>query len=78
VIYVDDTDVVHQTYLRGGRATIREVRSEQGRLRLWVEEVPGASWTWKYLAPMQEELRDTYGSLRAGKHALRPEDARDE
>ena len=78
VIYVDDTDVVHQTYLRGGRATAREVRSEQGKHVLWVEESPGATWTWEHLAPMQEELREAYGSLRAGKYILRPQDAREE
>jgi hypothetical protein len=78
MIYVDDTDVVHQTYLRGGRATVREVRDEQGQHVLWVEEVPGAAWTWEYLAPIQEELRQAYGSLRTGKHVLRPRDVRDE
>jgi hypothetical protein len=78
VIYVDDTDVVHQTYLRGGWATVREVRNEQGKHVLWVEEAPGATWTWEYLAPIQEELRAAYGSIRAGKYILRPQDARDE
>lgn len=78
VIYVDDTDVVHQTYLRGGRATVREVRHEQGKHVLWVEEAPGATWTWEYLAPIQDELRQAYGSLRAGKHVLNPRDADEE
>jgi hypothetical protein len=75
-IYVDDVDVVHQTYVRGGIGKVSEVYWGFGRVYIRVEELPGASWAWEYLAPLQDGLREEYGSIRAGKYIIRSEDAR--
>jgi hypothetical protein len=74
-IYVDDCDVVHQTYIRGGVATVSEVYFRNGRAWICVAEVLGGRWTWEYLAPMQDNLRQCFGSIRAGKYIMRPDDA---
>ena len=77
-IYVDDTDVVHQTYISGGLATVSEVSVRDGRAWVCVAEVPGGHWAWaEYLAPMQAVLAECYGGIRAGKYIMRPEDAQD-
>jgi hypothetical protein len=78
IIYVDDTDVVHKTYIRGGLATVSEVAVENERVWVCVAEVPGSSWAWKsYLAPMQADLAKRYGGIRAGKYIMGPLDAQD-
>ena len=77
-IYVDDTDVVHQTYIRGGLATVSEVSVRDGRVWVCVAELPGGHWAWaEYLAPMQTDLAACFGSVRAGKYIMRPADAQD-
>ena len=76
-IYVDDTDVVHQTYIRGGLATVSEVSIRDGRAWVCVAELPGGHWAWEYLAPMQAALAECFGGIRAGKSIVRPDDAPD-
>jgi hypothetical protein len=77
-IYVDDTDVVHQTYIRGGQAKVSEVSVRDGKVWVAVSEVPGGQWAWaEYLAPMQADLAECYGGILAGKYIMRPEDAQD-
>src|SRR5262249_43189668 len=77
-IYVDDTDVVQQTYIRGGLATVSEVSVHDGRRGVHVGGVAGGEWAWEdYLATMQADLAACYGSIRAGKYIVRPEDARE-
>jgi len=66
VIYVDWTDVVHKTYLTGGKATVSAVwETNDNEILVEVEEVPGGEWTWSYLEGMQDEL-----DLKAGKAGL--------
>jgi hypothetical protein len=75
-IYVDDVDVVHQTYVRGGWATVSEVRDQNGETWVSVAEMPGTGWSWQsYLAPMQDDLRECFGGTRAGKYIMNPRDA---
>jgi len=76
-IFVDDTDVVHQTYIRGGMAVVSALSFENGRAWVCVAESPGGRWAWDYLGPMQAELSQCYGAIQAGKYVMRPEDAVD-
>ena len=77
-IYVDNIDVVHQTYIRGGLATVSNVEDRNGAAWVSVAEVPGAYWSWEgYLALMQDDLRECYGSTPAGKYIMNPRDAAD-
>lgn len=72
-IYVDDDDVIHQTYVRGGIGKVSEVYWEFGEAHVRIEESPGASWLWEYLAPLQDRLREEYGCIWAGKYIMRLE-----
>jgi hypothetical protein len=76
-VYVDETDIVHQTYIRGGWATVSKVYFRGERAFVAVEEVGGGHWAWDYLAPMQDDLRECYGDIRAGKYIMRPDDVRE-
>jgi hypothetical protein len=76
-VYVNDADVVHQTYVRGGRATVSAVYLDGGRVWVRVAEMTGDCWAWDYLGPMQNDLRSLYGDIRAGKYIMRPEDTQD-
>jgi hypothetical protein len=69
-IYVDDTDVVHQTYIRGGLATVSKVEFLEGHAWVSVAEVPGGRWAWEYLAPMQDDLRTCFAGIPAGKYIM--------
>ena len=71
LIYFDDMDVTHGSYIRGGWGKVQEIyRDDRGRAFVSIEECPGATWAWDDLGPKQDYLKSEFGTIQAGKYIM--------